>query len=84
MSNPPDRPWSEEEKVYSQCPCQFLANPHIQYTLLTEILKKAGIPSSYLVRMINELRISPSWGDIPLPQGITSIPQSKHYSIHGR
>lgn len=40
-----------------------------QYTLLTEILKKAGIPSSYLVRMINELRISPSWGDIPLPQG---------------
>lgn len=40
-----------------------------QYTLLTEILKKAGIPSSYLVRMINEFRISPSWGDIPLPQG---------------
>lgn len=53
--------------------CQFFANTVIQYALLTEILKKAGIPSSCLVRMISELRISPSWGDIPLPQGITSL-----------
>jgi hypothetical protein len=37
--------------------------------LLTEILKKAGIPSSHLVRMINEFRINPNWDDIPLPQG---------------
>ncbi|KAJ5885717.1 hypothetical protein N7504_011553 [Penicillium tannophilum] len=55
MSNPSDRPWTEEEK----------------YFLLTEILKKAGIPSSYLVRMINENRISPNWDHIPLPPGRT-------------
>jgi hypothetical protein len=42
-----------------------------QYTLLTEILKKAGFPSSYLVRMIKEYGITPSWEHIPLPQGIT-------------
>lgn len=42
----------------------------MQYTLLTEILKKAGIPSSYLVRMIKECGITPSWEHIPLPQGI--------------
>ncbi|KAJ5081353.1 hypothetical protein NUU61_009617 [Penicillium alfredii] len=53
MSNPPDRPWTEEER----------------YTLLTEILKKAGIPSSHLVRMIRDFRIAPNWGDIPLPSG---------------
>ncbi|CAL5874084.1 uncharacterized protein PFLUO_LOCUS8371 [Penicillium psychrofluorescens] len=54
MSNhPPERPWSEDEK----------------YTLLTEILKKAGIPSSHLVRMIRDFQITPSWGDIPLPPG---------------
>ncbi|KAJ5610127.1 hypothetical protein N7510_006846 [Penicillium lagena] len=54
MSNhPPERPWSEEEK----------------YALLTEILKKAGIPSSHLVRMIRDFQITPSWGDIPLPPG---------------
>ncbi|KAF3391505.1 hypothetical protein F1880_007544 [Penicillium rolfsii] len=53
MSNPSDSPWTEEEKN----------------TLLTEILKKAGIPSSYLLRMINEFRISPNWEHIPLPQG---------------
>ncbi|KAJ5584042.1 uncharacterized protein N7459_003842 [Penicillium hispanicum] len=53
MSNPPDRPWTEEEK----------------YFLLSEILKKAGIPSSYLVRMVNDFRIIPNWGDIPLPPG---------------
>lgn len=41
-----------------------------QYTLLTEILKKAGFPSSYLVRMIKEYGITPSWEHIPLPQGI--------------
>ncbi|KAJ5693396.1 hypothetical protein N7462_002819 [Penicillium macrosclerotiorum] len=53
MSNPPDRPWDEEEK----------------YTLLTEILKKAGVSSSYLVRLINDFRIVPNWEHIPLPQG---------------
>ncbi|KAJ5169171.1 uncharacterized protein N7482_004765 [Penicillium canariense] len=53
MSNPPDTPWTEEEKN----------------TLLTEILKKAGIPSSYFLRMINEFRINPNWEHIPLPQG---------------
>ncbi|KAJ5251800.1 hypothetical protein N7489_002210 [Penicillium chrysogenum] len=53
MSNPSDRPWTEEDK----------------YTLLTEILKKAGFPSSYLVRMIKEYGITPSWEHIPLPQG---------------
>ena len=41
-----------------------------QYTLLTEILKKAGFPSSCLVRMIKEYGITPSWEHIPLPQGI--------------
>lgn len=40
-----------------------------QYTLLTEILKKAGFPSSYLVRMIKECGITPNWEHIPLPQG---------------
>ncbi|KAJ5927950.1 hypothetical protein N7466_006906 [Penicillium verhagenii] len=55
MSNPSDRPWTEGEK----------------YFLLTEILKKAGIPSSYLVRMIHEHRIQPSWDHIPLPPGRT-------------
>ncbi|KAJ6021591.1 hypothetical protein N7540_007095 [Penicillium herquei] len=54
MSNPPDRPWSEEEK----------------YFLLTEILKRAGVSSNFLVRMIRENNIQPSWGDIPLPPGI--------------
>lgn len=53
MSNQPERPWTEEEK----------------YTLLTEILKKSGIPSTYLVNIINSFRISPSWADIPLPPG---------------
>ncbi|KAI2722675.1 hypothetical protein DTO013E5_3936 [Penicillium roqueforti] len=53
MSNLSDRPWTEEDK----------------YTLLTEILKKAGFPSSYLVRMIKEYGITPNWEHIPLPQG---------------
>ncbi|PLB51823.1 hypothetical protein P170DRAFT_348341 [Aspergillus steynii IBT 23096] len=53
MSNPPERPWTEEEK----------------YTLLTEILKKAGFPSSHLVKMIRDFNISPNWADIPLPPG---------------
>ncbi|CEJ54800.1 hypothetical protein PMG11_01093 [Penicillium brasilianum] len=53
MSNSSDTPWTEEEKN----------------TLLSEILKKAGIPSSYLLRIINEFRISPDWEHIPLPQG---------------
>lgn len=42
-----------------------------QYFLLTEILKKAGISSSYLVRLVQDFHISPSWGDIPLPPGTT-------------
>ncbi|KAJ5872240.1 uncharacterized protein N7529_004593 [Penicillium soppii] len=53
MSNQSDRPWTEDDK----------------YTLLTEILKKAGFPSSYLVRMIKEYGITPNWEHIPLPQG---------------
>ncbi|KAE8144201.1 hypothetical protein BDV25DRAFT_134875 [Aspergillus avenaceus] len=53
MSNLPERPWTEEEK----------------YTLLTEILKKAGVPHNNLVRIIRDLNISPSWADIPLPPG---------------
>ncbi|KAJ5541933.1 hypothetical protein N7535_004352 [Penicillium sp. DV-2018c] len=53
MSNQSDRPWTEEDK----------------YTLLTEILKKAGFPSSYLVRMIKDYGITPNWEHIPLPQG---------------
>ncbi|KAJ5137044.1 hypothetical protein N7448_005598 [Penicillium atrosanguineum] len=53
MSNPADRPWTEEER----------------YALLTEILKKACISSAHLFRLINEFRVSPSWHDIPLPQG---------------
>ncbi|KAE8351689.1 hypothetical protein BDV28DRAFT_162242 [Aspergillus coremiiformis] len=53
MSNLPERPWTEEEK----------------YTLLTEILKKAGVPSSHLVKMIRDFNITPSWADIPLPPG---------------
>ncbi|KAJ5661567.1 uncharacterized protein N7477_009183 [Penicillium maclennaniae] len=53
MSNPAERPWTEEER----------------YALLTEILKKAGISSGHLFRLINEFRVSPNWHDIPLPQG---------------
>ncbi|PIG82907.1 hypothetical protein AARAC_011333 [Aspergillus arachidicola] len=53
MSNLSERPWTEEEK----------------YTLLTEILKKAGVPSSHLVKMIRDFNITPSWADIPLPPG---------------
>ncbi|PYH40315.1 putative AT DNA binding protein [Aspergillus saccharolyticus JOP 1030-1] len=53
MSNLAERPWNEEEK----------------YTLLTEILKKARVPSSHLVKMIREFGITPSWTDIPLPPG---------------
>lgn len=49
--------------------CEFDAD-HAQYTLLTEILKKAGAPSSYLVRMIKDCGITPNWEHIPLPQGI--------------
>ncbi|KAE8382097.1 hypothetical protein BDV26DRAFT_38974 [Aspergillus bertholletiae] len=53
MSNLPERPWTEEEK----------------YTLFTEILKKARVPSSHLVKMIRDFNIAPSWADIPLPPG---------------
>ncbi|KAJ5095096.1 hypothetical protein N7532_007387 [Penicillium argentinense] len=55
MSNQSERPWSEDEK----------------YALLTEILKKAGISSTYLVRLINDFRINPNWEHIPLPHGIS-------------
>lgn len=47
----------------------------VQYTLLTEILKKAGIPSSYLVRLIKENGINPNWEHIPLPQGMNQLPR---------
>ncbi|KAF9884264.1 hypothetical protein FE257_001939 [Aspergillus nanangensis] len=53
MSHQPEKPWTEEEK----------------YTLLTEILKKAGIPSSSLLKLIREFNITPGWADIPLPPG---------------
>ncbi|KAL2001829.1 hypothetical protein VTN02DRAFT_1149 [Thermoascus thermophilus] len=53
MSNPPERPWTEEEK----------------YALFTEILKKAGVPSTYLFNIIRHIGIIPSWTDIPLPPG---------------
>ncbi|EYE93469.1 putative AT DNA binding protein [Aspergillus ruber CBS 135680] len=53
MSNPTERPWSEEEKK----------------VLLTEILKKDGIPSRYLVKLICDLKINPAWSYIPLPPG---------------
>ncbi|KAJ9287052.1 hypothetical protein DTO027B5_5668 [Paecilomyces variotii] len=65
MSSPPERPWTEEEK----------------YALLTEILKKAGVPSSYLFKMINDLRISPSWTEIPLPPGRSLNSCQTAYSI---
>lgn len=48
----------------------YLMLTNNQYTLLTEILKKAEFPSGYLVRMIKEYGITPSWEHIPLPQGI--------------
>ncbi|KAL4883075.1 hypothetical protein BJY04DRAFT_32673 [Aspergillus karnatakaensis] len=53
MSNPRERPWTEDEK----------------YALLTEILKKAGVHSRMLVKMIKDMNIAPSWADIPLPSG---------------
>ncbi|KAJ5595763.1 hypothetical protein N7450_002221 [Penicillium hetheringtonii] len=65
MSNQPDSPWTEEEK----------------YALLTEILKKAGISSNCLVRIINDFRISPNWDNIPLPHG-RSLNSCKLAFIH--
>ncbi|KAL2809711.1 hypothetical protein BJX63DRAFT_344052 [Aspergillus granulosus] len=53
MSNQHEKPWTEEEK----------------YALLTEILKKARVPSHTLVKMIKDMNIIPSWADIPLPSG---------------
>ncbi|KAL2866289.1 putative AT DNA binding protein [Aspergillus lucknowensis] len=53
MSNPREKPWTEEEK----------------YALLTEIMKKARVPSRTLVKMIKDMNIIPSWADIPLPSG---------------
>ncbi|KAJ6012991.1 hypothetical protein N7499_012407 [Penicillium canescens] len=53
MSNSSDRPWTEEDK----------------YTLLTEILKKAEMPSSHLINLIKDFNITPNWEHIPLPQG---------------
>ncbi|KAJ5787050.1 hypothetical protein N7457_002040 [Penicillium paradoxum] len=76
MSNQSDRPWTEEDK----------------YTLLTEILKKAGVSSSYLVRVINDHAIIPNWEHIPLPQGrslssckaayLNMVHQSAHPPMH--
>lgn len=45
----------------------------VQYTLLTEILKKAGISSSHLVHLIKDHGITPNWEHIPLPQGKSPI-----------
>ncbi|KAI9374519.1 hypothetical protein BJX61DRAFT_296322 [Aspergillus egyptiacus] len=53
MSNPRERPWTEEER----------------YALYTEILKKARVPSHFLYKLINDMNITPSWGDILLPPG---------------
>ncbi|KAL3481840.1 hypothetical protein BJX99DRAFT_131635 [Aspergillus californicus] len=53
MSNPREKPWTEEEK----------------YALLTEIMKKARVPSRALVKLIKDMNIIPSWADIPLPSG---------------
>ncbi|KAL4902420.1 hypothetical protein BDW74DRAFT_63740 [Aspergillus multicolor] len=53
MSHSRERPWTEEEKN----------------VLLTEILKKGGVPSRELIHMIKALNIHPSWADIPLPSG---------------
>ncbi|KAJ5756995.1 uncharacterized protein N7511_007177 [Penicillium nucicola] len=53
MSNSSDRPWTEEDK----------------YALLTEILKKADMPSSHLVNLIKDFNVTPNWEHIPLPQG---------------
>ncbi|KAL4787804.1 hypothetical protein BJX76DRAFT_266573 [Aspergillus varians] len=53
MSNSRENPWTEDEK----------------YALLTEIMKKAGVSSRTLVKMIKDMNILPSWADIPLPTG---------------
>ncbi|KAL4917949.1 hypothetical protein BDW62DRAFT_73558 [Aspergillus aurantiobrunneus] len=53
MSNSRETPWTEDEK----------------YALLTEIMKKAGVSSRTLVKMIKDMNILPSWADIPLPSG---------------
>ncbi|EEP79324.1 predicted protein [Uncinocarpus reesii 1704] len=53
MSSQPEQFWTEEEKNF----------------LLTEILKKAGISSSFLFSIIKENNIAPNWMEIPLPQG---------------
>lgn len=105
MSNPPERPWTEEEKVSKDISTQAYirhtpASPRsrdsmanalaVQYTLLTEILKKAGIPSSHLVRIVRDFSISPSWADIPLPPGTDAstscplIPVSSVYTTLAR
>ncbi|KAL2824005.1 hypothetical protein BDW59DRAFT_89806 [Aspergillus cavernicola] len=53
MSNSREKPWTEDEK----------------YALLTEIMRKARVPSRILVKMIKDMNIIPSWADIPLPSG---------------
>ncbi|KAL5051210.1 hypothetical protein BDW71DRAFT_84546 [Aspergillus fruticulosus] len=53
MSHSREKTWTEDEK----------------YALLTEILKKGGVPSLELVNMIKAMNIHPSWADIPLPSG---------------
>lgn len=70
MSNPSDKPWTEEDKVnimgFREKEIMLM---QVQYTLLTEILKKAGISSSHLVHLIKDYGITPNWEHIPLPQG---------------
>ncbi|PGG95871.1 hypothetical protein AJ79_09830 [Helicocarpus griseus UAMH5409] len=53
MSSPADKSWSDEEKTY----------------LLTEIIKRAGIPPAYLFNMILDHQINPAFEEIPLPTG---------------
>ncbi|KAL4936077.1 hypothetical protein BDV06DRAFT_114458 [Aspergillus oleicola] len=48
-----EKPWTEDEN----------------YALLTEILKKARVPSHTLLPLIKEWKADPSWEDIPLPSG---------------
>lgn len=80
MSGPPERPWTEEEKVRAWIPSPLtgciisvgdilIGGIVTQYALFTEILKKAEVPSAYLYNIIRDFRISPRWGDIPLPSG---------------
>lgn len=79
-----DRPWTEEEKVWT---CRLhtfvfdsgfnsrpLANkPNVQYALLTQILKSNNVPSVRLLAFIQSLQIPFPLEDMPLPKGTIFI-----------